>query len=144
MKADTKGAYVRQPNGKVESVHRRFLLPDGVPDPGPGSMVFVPEKDMNAKSGFAQSLPTVASVLGSLVAVVVLLRREDFPRNGTQEPQGALEAGAARGRPEATASLADAERAGNDRSLPARSVGACAVSVRCQRATTVSATAPKV
>jgi protein involved in polysaccharide export with SLBB domain len=75
QKADTKRAYVRQPNGKVESVHRRFLLPDGVPDPGPGSMVYVPERDMNAKSGFAQSLPTVASVLGSLVAVVVLMTR---------------------------------------------------------------------
>ena len=75
LKADTKRAYVRQPNGKVESVHRRFLLPDGVPQPGPGSMVFVPEKDMNAKSGFAQSLPVVASVLGSLVAVVALIGR---------------------------------------------------------------------
>ncbi|HET7553139.1 MAG TPA: SLBB domain-containing protein [Gemmatimonadaceae bacterium] len=73
--ADTKRAYVRQPNGKVESVHRRFLLPDGVPQPGPGSTVFVPEKDMNAKSGFAQSMPVVASVLGSLVAVVALLMR---------------------------------------------------------------------
>jgi protein involved in polysaccharide export with SLBB domain len=73
--ADTKRAYVRQPNGKVESVHRRFLLPDGVPQPGPGSMVFVPERDMNAKSGFAQSLPVVASVLGSLVAVVALIGR---------------------------------------------------------------------
>lgn len=73
--ADTKRAYVRQPNGKVESVHRRFLLPDGVPKPGPGSMVYVPEKDMNAKSGFAQSLPVVASVLGSLVAVVALIAR---------------------------------------------------------------------
>jgi protein involved in polysaccharide export with SLBB domain len=75
LKADTKRAYVRQPNGKVESVHRRFLLPDGVPQPGPGSMVYVPEKDMNAKSGFAQSLPVVASVLGSLVAVVALIGR---------------------------------------------------------------------
>jgi hypothetical protein len=38
-------------------------------------MVFVPERDMNAKSGFAQSLPVVASVLGSLVAVVALIGR---------------------------------------------------------------------
>ena len=74
-KADTKRAYVRQPNGKVESVHRRFLLPDGVPHPGPGSMVYVPERDMNAKSGFAESLPVVASVLGSLVAVIALIGR---------------------------------------------------------------------
>ena len=74
-KADTKRAYVRQPNGKVESVHRRFLLPDGVPKPGPGSLVFVPERDMDKKSGFAESLPVVASVLGSLVAVVALIAR---------------------------------------------------------------------
>ena len=74
-KADTKRAYVRQPNGKVESVHRRFLLPDGVPHPGPGSMVYVPEREMTGRSGFAESLPVVASVLGSLVAVIALMRR---------------------------------------------------------------------
>ena len=31
--ADKGRAYVTQPSGKVESVHRRFLLPDGKPQP---------------------------------------------------------------------------------------------------------------
>ncbi|HEY9517081.1 MAG TPA: SLBB domain-containing protein, partial [Gemmatimonadaceae bacterium] len=75
VRADTKRAYVRQANGKVESVRRRMFFPDAVPDPGPGSMVYMPERDMTAKSGFAQNLPVVASVLGSLVAVIALMRR---------------------------------------------------------------------
>jgi protein involved in polysaccharide export with SLBB domain len=74
-KADMKRAYVTQPNGKLESVHRHFLWPDGVPHPGPGSLVYVPEKDMSQKNGLAESLPIIASVLGSLTAVLVLIKR---------------------------------------------------------------------
>ncbi len=74
-RADMRRAYVRQPNGKVESVHRHLLWFDGVPEPGPGSHVFVPEKETTGQSTWAQSLPVVASILGSVVAVVALLRR---------------------------------------------------------------------
>jgi polysaccharide export outer membrane protein len=74
-RADMRRAYVRQPNGKVESVHRHLLWFDGVPEPGPGSYVFVPEKETAGQSTWAQNLPVVASILGSLVAVVALIRR---------------------------------------------------------------------
>lgn len=74
-RADMKRAYVRQPNGKVESVHRHLLWPDGVPKPGPGGVVYVPQRDMTGKGTFAQSLPVIASVLGSLTAVLVLIKR---------------------------------------------------------------------
>ena len=46
--ADLRRAYVTQPNGKVEGVERRFLLPDGVPRPRAGSRVFVPDGEPSA------------------------------------------------------------------------------------------------
>jgi protein involved in polysaccharide export with SLBB domain len=73
-KADMKRAYVRQPNGKVQSVHRRFLLPDGVPKPGPGGVVVVPEREPG-QSQLLAALPIVAQITASLVAIVAVLRR---------------------------------------------------------------------
>ena len=49
--ADKGRAYVTQPSGKVESVHRRFLLPDGKPVPAAGATIFVPEKDKTKPAG---------------------------------------------------------------------------------------------
>ena len=49
--ADKGRAYVTQPSGKVESVHRRFLLPDGKPVPAAGANIFVPEKDKTKPAG---------------------------------------------------------------------------------------------
>ncbi|MBK8006556.1 MAG: capsule biosynthesis GfcC family protein [Gemmatimonadetes bacterium] len=44
--ADRNRAYVTQPSGKVESVHKHFwFLPDSKPDPLAGAEVFVPAKD---------------------------------------------------------------------------------------------------
>jgi protein involved in polysaccharide export with SLBB domain len=74
-KADMKRAYVTQPNGKVESVHRQFLLPDAVPKPGPGGVVVVPEREAGQQSPFLASLPIVSSIVGSLVALTAILLR---------------------------------------------------------------------
>jgi protein involved in polysaccharide export with SLBB domain len=68
-------AYVRQPNGKVESVQRRRLWPDGVPKPKPGSVVFVPAKTPSDKSNTLANLSVLAQVIGSLVAIVAIIHR---------------------------------------------------------------------
>jgi hypothetical protein len=73
-KADTKRVYVKQANGKVESVKRRFMLPDDVPVPGPGAEVYVPEREPDAKSNLMDRLPVLASILASLATVVLVAR----------------------------------------------------------------------
>jgi len=74
-KADVKSAYVTQPNGKVEARQTRFLLPDGVPKPLPGSTVFVPEKDPteNSAAVFA-NIAVIAQILATLATVVLAIR----------------------------------------------------------------------
>lgn len=76
LKADVGRAYVTQPNGKVQSRENHFLLPDRVPDPLPGSTVFVPDKDVS-QPGTAALLANIGSavqVLATLVAVIVAVR----------------------------------------------------------------------
>lgn len=73
--ADPGRAYVTQPNGKVESAHRRMLVKVH-PQPGPGSVVFVPEKDPNDKKDYTGMTQAVAQVLASLVAIVVIVTRK--------------------------------------------------------------------
>jgi polysaccharide export outer membrane protein len=75
-KADLGSAYVTQPNGKVEANQSNFLLPDVVPKPLAGSTVFVPERDPNNKPfDLLQSAGAVASILATLVTLVIALRR---------------------------------------------------------------------
>lgn len=75
-KADTKSAYVTQPNGKVEARQPHFLLPDGNPKPRAGSTVYVPERDP-ADHGFdvLQSAGAIAQIAATLVTLVIALRR---------------------------------------------------------------------
>ena len=73
--ADSKRAYVTQANGKVESKHRTFGF--GItPKPGPGSVVFVPEKDPNDRKDYTAISGSVAQILASLVAIVVVVSRK--------------------------------------------------------------------
>jgi protein involved in polysaccharide export with SLBB domain len=72
-KAEGNRAYVVQPNGKVESISRRFLLPDGMPEPRPGSVVMVPEKDPNDRRDYTALATAAVQVAASLVAVVALI-----------------------------------------------------------------------
>jgi len=74
-RADKGRAYVTQPNGKVESVKRRFMLPDYHPTPLAGAIIFVPERDPADKKDYVAIVGSVAQILASLVAIVVVLRR---------------------------------------------------------------------
>lgn len=72
LHGDKSRAYTTQPSGKVESVHRKFLLPDYRPKPRAGAHVFVPEKPPEDKSAVLATLGSIAQILASLVAIVVL------------------------------------------------------------------------
>lgn len=74
--ADKARAYVTQPSGKVESVHRRFLLPDGKPEPAAGATIFVPEKDKTKPAANTlQILATAATILASLATIIIVARQ---------------------------------------------------------------------
>ena len=75
-KADLGRAYVTQANGKVESRKRRRMAPDGIPEPGAGSVVFVPQDDPSDNGpGFATIASSTAQMLGALVAIIAITRR---------------------------------------------------------------------
>jgi polysaccharide export outer membrane protein len=75
-KADLGRAYVTQPSGKVESVQRRRMAPDGVPVPGAGSVVYVPQEDPADKGpGYASIAGATAQMLGALVAILAISKR---------------------------------------------------------------------
>ena len=73
--AEEGKAYVRQPNGKVESRNRYLHLFTSVPYPEPGSEVVVPKKDTTAKHDYVAAVGIIAQVIGSLVALVAIARR---------------------------------------------------------------------
>jgi hypothetical protein len=71
--ADKKRAYLTQPDGHKQSVSRRFLLADDVPEPRPGGQIFVPTRSPSEPSqNTAQILGVVASVIASLTTIVVV------------------------------------------------------------------------
>jgi polysaccharide export outer membrane protein len=72
-KADSKRAYVTQPNGKVESRKARPFFPDGVPKPRAGSVVFVPNKEAGEKRDLAPLFIGIAQIVGSLVTLGVVI-----------------------------------------------------------------------
>jgi polysaccharide export outer membrane protein len=73
--ADEGRAYVIQPSGKLESVHHRFLVPSSMPQPRPGSIVTVPERDPADKKDYLAITGAVASIIGSTVAIIVAITR---------------------------------------------------------------------
>ena len=74
--ADKSRAFVTQPSGKVESVHRRFLIPDGKPVPAAGATIFVPEKDKTKPStNTLQVMATAATILASLATIIIVARQ---------------------------------------------------------------------
>jgi polysaccharide biosynthesis/export protein len=76
VRADVKRAYVTQPNGKLEARQGRFLLPDGIPEPQPGSVVVVPNRDpLDKQLDVLTSLGSVTQILTGLVAVFIAIRR---------------------------------------------------------------------
>ena len=74
-RGDHGRSYVTQPNGKIETYHKRVLLWDGKPEPLPGSTIIVPAKDPNDHREWAQIAVAATSILGSLVAISAILAR---------------------------------------------------------------------
>jgi protein involved in polysaccharide export with SLBB domain len=76
VRADVKRAYVTQPNGKLEARQSHFLLPDGIPQPHPGSTVVVPNRDpLDKQVDLLTSFGTITQILTGLVAVIIAVRR---------------------------------------------------------------------
>lgn len=73
--ADRGGAFVRQANGKVESVKRRFLLTDHKPRPEPGATVVVPFRDPTDKRDVLGMLSSIVQILASTLAIIVVATR---------------------------------------------------------------------
>jgi protein involved in polysaccharide export with SLBB domain len=75
-RADVGRAYVKQPDGRVEGIRHHFLLPSSVPDPRPGSEVFVPDKEFRAEKPdmTVQYVTAAASLLGGLATIIYLTR----------------------------------------------------------------------
>jgi polysaccharide export outer membrane protein len=73
--ADVKHAYVAQPNGKVESRAPHFLIPDGVPEPQPGSTVFVPTLNpLDKPFDLVGSLGLISQVVAGLATLIIAAR----------------------------------------------------------------------
>jgi protein involved in polysaccharide export with SLBB domain len=74
--ADVGRGYVTQPNGKVESVQRRRLLPDGVPTPRAGSVVVVPERASRTSIfGVANQTTQLLAGLATAISLILALTR---------------------------------------------------------------------
>jgi protein involved in polysaccharide export with SLBB domain len=73
--ADEDRSYVTQPNGKLESIRGRGLLPRSVPVPQAGAVVNVPEKDPADRRDYGQILTLTTQILASLVTVILVLKR---------------------------------------------------------------------
>lgn len=74
--ANTRRAYVVQPNGKVESRHRLLWTITLDPTPRAGSTVVVPVRDTSATSGNVMaSVSTFAQLVTSLAAVWAITRK---------------------------------------------------------------------
>ncbi len=69
--ADAGGAYVIQPNGKIESRHRVLLLFRSDPTPRAGATVIVPVKDTTSNT--AATLQTISIVTGIVATVLTAL-----------------------------------------------------------------------
>jgi polysaccharide export outer membrane protein len=76
VRADVKRAYVTQPSGKLEARQSRFLMPDGIPEPQPGSTVVVPNRDpLDRQVDLLTSLGSITQIVTGLVAVIIAVRR---------------------------------------------------------------------
>jgi len=74
--SDSKHSYVTQANGKRQGVNRRAILPDRVPRPEPGSVVFVPAKRVQDQpSNTVNVIATIAQLMAALVTVVVVAKQ---------------------------------------------------------------------
>jgi polysaccharide biosynthesis/export protein len=73
--ADVGRAYVTQANGKIESRNSHLWIFHWSPTPGPGSTVVVPVANPTDRVNWGQLTSTTMSILGSLVAIWVLVKK---------------------------------------------------------------------
>ena len=73
LDADLARTYVTQPNGRVDAVSRRILLPDGQPTPRPGAVVTVPKRDRTERQDTLAARTQIASIVGTFAAVIASL-----------------------------------------------------------------------
>jgi polysaccharide export outer membrane protein len=74
--SDSKHSYVTQANGKRQGVNRRAILPDKVPHPEPGAVVYVPAKRVQDQpSNTVGVIATIAQLMAALVTVVVVAKQ---------------------------------------------------------------------
>jgi hypothetical protein len=72
--ASERRAFVTQPNGKRETVKRRRFLPDGMPQPLPGSLVVVPERAPEEKTNYIATMSAFAQMLTGIIAIIITVR----------------------------------------------------------------------
>lgn len=76
-RAEVSKAFVLQPNGKMETKRRTALMYTSTPNPRPGSVVHVPQKDPNErKRDWLAAVQTSLALLGSLITVAVLIGQQ--------------------------------------------------------------------
>jgi protein involved in polysaccharide export with SLBB domain len=74
-KADKGRAYVTQPSGKLESVTRRFLLPDSKPKPLAGGVIQVPERTPKTGPGTLAIVGSIATILTAFATVLIAAKQ---------------------------------------------------------------------
>jgi polysaccharide export outer membrane protein len=73
---DSKRLYVTQPNGKVQSVKRKWwFFPDSKPKPQPGGIVFAPEKDPADKKDWIALAASIAGIVASVTTTLIIAFR---------------------------------------------------------------------
>jgi hypothetical protein len=72
--ADAGGAYVIQPNGKIESRHRVALLFRFDPTPRAGATIIVPVRDTTNNGPSLQSISVLVGIISALLTAYAIIR----------------------------------------------------------------------
>jgi protein involved in polysaccharide export with SLBB domain len=72
--ADAGGAYVIQPNGKIESRHRVALLFRSDPTPRAGATIIVPVRDTTNNGPSLQSISVLVGIISALLTAYAIIR----------------------------------------------------------------------
>jgi hypothetical protein len=73
--ADRGGTSVRQPDGEVQKAGRVLMLFRTEPDPSPGAEVTIPARSPEDKTDLVALFGSIAQILASTVAIVVVATR---------------------------------------------------------------------
>ena len=73
--AESKGAYVIQPNGKIESRHRVAFLFRSDPTPRPGATIIVPVRDTSSVTATLQNFSIVMGIIATLITALAVIKK---------------------------------------------------------------------